>query len=172
MLDLCSVRVSTCAMRVLYSGITHALRMLYPCVTDALHMSYLLYLCFTYAIPFFFLLYLCITFSCLTCALLLYLRGTYVVLMLYCCAQVRAAIEDQTECTCALLVHYLCFTDAFRYEELTKLGRLPSKLIAKPLNGAALRSRTTHLTCGERYFFFPALLHHRPHLRRAYFTAA
>jgi hypothetical protein len=82
-------------------------------------------------------------------------------------------------------MHYLCFTDALRYGELTKLGRLPSKLIAKPLNGAALRSRTTHLTCGERYFtaalpllylFFTCqaaewrsapLSHHTPHLRRA-----
>ena len=113
------------------------------CIIYALLMLYLLFTCFTYAL---LMLYF------FPALLMHYLCVTYALLLLYFCAQVRAAIEAQADCTCALLMHYLCFTDALRYGELTKLGRLPSKLIAKPLNGAALRSRTTHLTCGERYF--------------------
>jgi hypothetical protein len=36
------------------------------------------------------------------------------------------------------------------YRKLTKLGRLPSKIIEAPLNGAPMSTRTQHLTCMQR----------------------
>jgi hypothetical protein len=36
------------------------------------------------------------------------------------------------------------------YRNLTKLGRLPSKIIEAPLNGASMSTRTSHLTCMQR----------------------